>query len=323
MINFFKLIKKNKEVFRKVIHLCAAFIPILLKYFYQPILILLSSVLILYVVAEFLRYKGINVPIFSVITQTAARKRDGFLNGSTPIILGWPRAQMPQAIAMMAEVELHELKQDNVCPVIDRSAEFTWNYTFYRNYEISVQRIPQQVKSNVKTYDMNCSHPYALIDYFKHPVPGTLVWNKNNAYVIADKTAHFKSYTVLRQDGHILNADPQKLSTQNTSSGIQYYNSVDSKCSCLSIDPALPEKYQACGSQKDPFTCCDNLLRTDMQTERENLQNQYHQADEATKASIQSRLSLLQNDNYIQRQIYAMWTRQYQGIRQYRKTFPS
>ena len=39
-----------KEVFRKVIHLCAAFIPILLKYFYQPILILLSSVLILYVV---------------------------------------------------------------------------------------------------------------------------------------------------------------------------------------------------------------------------------------------------------------------------------
>lgn len=243
--------------------------------------------------------------ICSVLPTTAARKRDGFLNGSTPIILGWPRAQMPQAIAMMAEVELHELKQDNVCPVIDRSAEFTWNYNFYGNYEISVQRIPQQVKSNVKTYDMNCSHPYALIDYFKHPVPGTLVWNKNNAYIIADKTAHFKSYTVLRQDGDILNGDPQNLSTQNTSSGIQYYNSVDSKCSCLSIDPALPEKYQACGSQKDPFTCCDNLLRTDMQTERENLQNQYNQADEATKASIQSRLSLLLNDNYIQRQIYA------------------
>lgn len=79
-----------KEVFRKVIHLCAAFIPILLKYFYQPILILLSSVLILYVIAEFLRYKGINVPIFSVITQTAARKRDEnkFVLGPVTLTLG-------------------------------------------------------------------------------------------------------------------------------------------------------------------------------------------------------------------------------------------
>ena len=50
-----------KEVFRKVIHLCAAFIPFFLKYFYLPVLVLLSSVLVLYIIAEILRYKGFSV----------------------------------------------------------------------------------------------------------------------------------------------------------------------------------------------------------------------------------------------------------------------
>ena len=65
-----------KEVFRKSIHLCTAFVPIMLKYFYLPTIILLSVVLVLYIVAESLRYKGINVPVISAITKAAARKRD-------------------------------------------------------------------------------------------------------------------------------------------------------------------------------------------------------------------------------------------------------
>ena len=79
-----------KEVFRKVIHLCAVFIPFLLKYFYVPVLILLAVVLILYIIAEFLRYKGKTVPIFSVITQAAARKRDEnkFVLGPVTLTLG-------------------------------------------------------------------------------------------------------------------------------------------------------------------------------------------------------------------------------------------
>lgn len=65
-----------KELFRKSIHICTAFVPLLLKYFYLPTLILLSCVLVLYIVAEALRYNGINVPVISTITKAASRKRD-------------------------------------------------------------------------------------------------------------------------------------------------------------------------------------------------------------------------------------------------------
>ena len=79
-----------KELFRKVIHLCAAFIPFFLKYFYVPVLSLLSLVLVLYIIAEILRYKGKTVPIFSVITQAASRKRDEnkFVLGPVTLSLG-------------------------------------------------------------------------------------------------------------------------------------------------------------------------------------------------------------------------------------------
>ena len=243
--------------------------------------------------------------ICSVLPTTAARKRDGFIKGSTPIIIGWPRIQVPEAIAMMAEVELHELKQGNVCPSIDRSAEYTWQYTIEANASITVQRIPQQSKTNTPTFDVNCSHPYALVDYFRHPVPGTLVWNANIPYVIAGKTARFETYTVLRPNGDILQAPPEKLSILKTSPNSIKFVSLDSKCSCTSVDPTLPEKYQVCKSQTDPFTCCENLLRTDIQNELNDLQKQYNQANDTLKSSIQPRLLLLQNENYIDRQVYA------------------
>ncbi|MCR5699377.1 MAG: phosphatidate cytidylyltransferase [Treponemataceae bacterium] len=65
-----------KELFRKSIHLCTAFVPFLLKYLYLPTLIALGIVLVFYIVAESLRYHGINVPLISSITKAAARKRD-------------------------------------------------------------------------------------------------------------------------------------------------------------------------------------------------------------------------------------------------------
>lgn len=79
-----------KELFRKSIHLCAAFIPLALKYFYTPVLVLLSLVLVFYIVTETLRYKGINVPIISAITQAASRKRDEnkFVLGPVTLSLG-------------------------------------------------------------------------------------------------------------------------------------------------------------------------------------------------------------------------------------------
>ncbi len=65
-----------KELFRKSIHICTVFVPFLLEKAYFPVLIALSSVLVLYVLTEFLRIKGYSVPVISAVTQAAARKRD-------------------------------------------------------------------------------------------------------------------------------------------------------------------------------------------------------------------------------------------------------
>lgn len=65
-----------KEIFRKAIHMCAAFVPFLLSYAYLPVMVLLGLVFVFYCVSEFLRCRGINVPVVSTITAAAARKRD-------------------------------------------------------------------------------------------------------------------------------------------------------------------------------------------------------------------------------------------------------
>ena len=80
----------KKEIFRKTIHLCTAFVPFFLDRFYWPIIILLTTVLIGYVVCEFLRIKGINVPLISKITDIASRKRDEnhFVLGPVTLALG-------------------------------------------------------------------------------------------------------------------------------------------------------------------------------------------------------------------------------------------
>ena len=80
----------KKEIFRKTIHLCTAFIPLFLDRFYWPIIILLSLVLVTYIICEFLRIKGITVPIISKITDMASRKRDEnrFVLGPVTLALG-------------------------------------------------------------------------------------------------------------------------------------------------------------------------------------------------------------------------------------------
>lgn len=80
----------TKELFRKSIHLCTAFVPLLLKNFYWITEILLVLALCGYTVAEFLRLKGIEIPLISFITKTAARKRDQgkFVLGPVTLVLG-------------------------------------------------------------------------------------------------------------------------------------------------------------------------------------------------------------------------------------------
>lgn len=79
-----------KELFRKSIHLVAAVIPFLLKYFYLPVIILLILAVSGYSLSEFLRLKGIRVPVVSKITELAARKRDEnkFVLGPVTLVFG-------------------------------------------------------------------------------------------------------------------------------------------------------------------------------------------------------------------------------------------
>lgn len=79
-----------KEIFRKSIHLCSAFIPLFLHYLYWPVMIALAVVLIFYCVSEALRLNGINIPVISTITNVAARKRDEnhFVLGPVTLTVG-------------------------------------------------------------------------------------------------------------------------------------------------------------------------------------------------------------------------------------------
>lgn len=79
-----------KEVFRKSIHLCSAFVPTFLAFAYWPVLGLLGCALIFYTFTEIVRLKGINVPVISKITAVAARKRDEnkFVLGPVTLVIG-------------------------------------------------------------------------------------------------------------------------------------------------------------------------------------------------------------------------------------------
>ncbi|MFI3257768.1 MAG: phosphatidate cytidylyltransferase, partial [Spirochaetales bacterium] len=66
----------RKELIRKSIHLFSGFIPLFLGFARVPILCALCAVSVFYCIAEILRLKGKKVPVFSIVTETAARKRD-------------------------------------------------------------------------------------------------------------------------------------------------------------------------------------------------------------------------------------------------------
>ena len=79
-----------KEFFRKSIHICSSFVPLCLGFAYYPTLWLLVAALLGYTVCEFLRLKGISIPLVSKITEVAARKRDEnrFVLGPVTLVIG-------------------------------------------------------------------------------------------------------------------------------------------------------------------------------------------------------------------------------------------
>ncbi|MDR2898388.1 MAG: phosphatidate cytidylyltransferase [Spirochaetaceae bacterium] len=80
----------KKELFRKSIHVCAAFVPLFLGLNRSLTLILLCVVLVLYLIAEIFRFKGIEVPFVSAVTDMASRQRDRgrFVLGPVTLAMG-------------------------------------------------------------------------------------------------------------------------------------------------------------------------------------------------------------------------------------------
>ncbi len=79
-----------KELFRKLIHLCSAFVPLFASFSKTLTLALLAAALVLYSASEFLRLKGIRIPLVSKVTEAAARKRDEnrFVLGPVTLVAG-------------------------------------------------------------------------------------------------------------------------------------------------------------------------------------------------------------------------------------------
>ena len=79
-----------KELFRKSIHICSSLVPLFLKLAYWPVIGLLVTALILYIISEILRSKNINIPFISKVTEIAARKRDEnrIVLGPITLVLG-------------------------------------------------------------------------------------------------------------------------------------------------------------------------------------------------------------------------------------------
>lgn len=79
-----------KELFRKTIHICSAFVPLLLRYFYWPVMILLVLAALGYTLCEILRLHNYTIPVISKITEIAARKRDEnkFVLGPITLVIG-------------------------------------------------------------------------------------------------------------------------------------------------------------------------------------------------------------------------------------------
>ena len=254
----------------------------------------------------------------AVLPAKVIRNSDGFRAGTEPIVIGWPRNQVPEAVAMMAEAELSELPQYAACPKIDRTAEYTWRYVFDKEFGIDKDKlyfeetqIPRRDSAD-NTSPVNGSKPYAFIDYWKHPIPGTLFYIKSKydketeAVVVESKTANFGEYSLLKINGERIKANPGILLNSGVKgANIRMPKKFSAEISCMMQDSALSDKYKACQNIKDPFGCCENLMLLDFKAELEKIETDYGNADETAKSALQARLNLLKDSAYIDRQIHA------------------
>ena len=79
-----------KELFRKSIHLCSSIVPWFFAVYYWYTVYGLLIIVSLYYFCELARLEGHPVPVVSLITETASRKRDEckFVLGPVTLVLG-------------------------------------------------------------------------------------------------------------------------------------------------------------------------------------------------------------------------------------------
>ena len=85
-----QLTSLRKEFFRKTIHICTAFVPFFLHFAHIGTIFSLCLIVVFYIIAEYFRSNGHEIPLISDITAAAARKRDEnkFVLGPVTLVAG-------------------------------------------------------------------------------------------------------------------------------------------------------------------------------------------------------------------------------------------
>ncbi len=79
-----------QEMRRKALHILIAFVPLFSGFLYFPTLVALFSLIVVYMISEFLRINGYSFPFFGKITRSSIRKAEerGFAFGPVTLVLG-------------------------------------------------------------------------------------------------------------------------------------------------------------------------------------------------------------------------------------------
>lgn len=128
-----KIIGILKELFRKSIHLCSAFVPCFLWIAYKPTIACLFALVVFYSAAEILRLNGKEVFLISAVTEAAARKRDEnkFVLGPVTLVLG---------IILSAILWKTSCRNWNLCSRLWRRTCKSCRKTFWKNSDSIYRR---------------------------------------------------------------------------------------------------------------------------------------------------------------------------------------
>ena len=79
-----------QEIRRKLLHIIIAFVPVFSQYIFITTISVLFSIVVFYLISEFLRVNGLSFPLLGLVTKSSIRKREerGIAFGPITLILG-------------------------------------------------------------------------------------------------------------------------------------------------------------------------------------------------------------------------------------------